>query len=91
MDGGFYSDFSEAKSLAFWMSTTYGQKVETTGVFGNVDYRLTDRLTLVGEVGFSHIGDLGPSDGSDLRFGRSSVYGYGVLPDSASGLSGPVR
>ncbi|MGK8439486.1 DUF1302 domain-containing protein [Ectopseudomonas hydrolytica] len=45
-----------------------------------------DRLTLVGEVGFSHIGDLGPSDGSDLRFGRSSVYGYGVLPDSASGL-----
>lgn len=48
VDGGFYSDFSEAKSLAFWMSTTYGQKVETTGVFGNVDYRLTDRLTLVG-------------------------------------------
>ena len=46
--GGFYSDFSEAKSLAFWMSTTYGQKVETTGVFGNLDYRLSDRLTLVG-------------------------------------------
>jgi len=45
-----------------------------------------DRLVLVGEVGFSHIGDLGSRDGSDLRFGRSSVYGYGVVPDSASGL-----
>lgn len=48
VDGGFYSDFSEAKNLGFWMSTTYNQKVETTGVFGNIDYRLTDRLTLVG-------------------------------------------
>ncbi|MEN5146953.1 TonB-dependent receptor [Brevundimonas diminuta] len=48
IDGGFYSDFSEAKNLGFWMSTTYGQKVETTGVFANLDYQLTDRLTLVG-------------------------------------------
>nr|WP_316630042.1 TonB-dependent receptor [uncultured Brevundimonas sp.] len=48
VDGGFYSDFSQAKNLGFYMSTTYGQKVETTGVFGNLDYRLTDRLTLVG-------------------------------------------
>ncbi|MET4684332.1 TonB-dependent receptor [Brevundimonas faecalis] len=48
VDGGFYSDFSQAKNLGFYMSTTYGQKVETTGVFANVDYRLTDRLTLVG-------------------------------------------
>ncbi|WP_433947142.1 TonB-dependent receptor [Brevundimonas diminuta] len=48
IDGGFYSDFSEAKSLRFWMSTTYRQKVQTTGAFANVDYRLTDRLTLIG-------------------------------------------
>ncbi|MDQ1153264.1 TonB-dependent receptor [Brevundimonas sp. SORGH_AS_0993] len=48
VDGGFYSDFSQARNLGFWMSTTYGQKVQTTGVFGNVDYHLTDRLTLVG-------------------------------------------
>ncbi|HSX70452.1 MAG TPA: DUF1302 domain-containing protein [Pseudomonas sp.] len=45
-----------------------------------------DRLTLIGEVGYSHIGDLGSSDGSDLRFGRSSVYGNGQLPDWAAAL-----
>jgi hypothetical protein len=45
-----------------------------------------DRLTLIGEVGYSHIGDLGSSDGSDLRFGRSSVFGNGVLPDNAAAL-----
>lgn len=48
VDGGFHSDFSEAKGLGFFMSTTYGQKVQTTGVFGNIDYKLTDRLTLIG-------------------------------------------
>ncbi|MDH0893592.1 MULTISPECIES: DUF1302 domain-containing protein [unclassified Pseudomonas] len=45
-----------------------------------------DRLVLVGEVGYSHIGRLGSSDGSDLRFGRSSVFGNGRLPDSAAAL-----
>ncbi|MDD0845264.1 DUF1302 domain-containing protein [Pseudomonas sp. Gutcm_11s] len=45
-----------------------------------------DRLTVIGEVGYSHIGDLGATDGSDLRFGRSSVYGFGQLPDYASAL-----
>ena len=45
-----------------------------------------DRLTLIGEVGYSHIGNLGSSDGSDLRFGRSSVYGNGQLPDWAAAL-----
>lgn len=44
----------------------------------------SDRLTLIGEVGYSHIGNLGSADGSDLRFGRSSVYGMGALPSSAS-------
>lgn len=45
-----------------------------------------DRLTLISEVGYSHIGDLGSSDGRDLRFGRSSIYGYGQVPDAASAL-----
>ncbi|WP_225580192.1 DUF1302 domain-containing protein [Pseudomonas sp. PDM16] len=45
-----------------------------------------DRLTVIGEVAYSHISDLGASDGSDLRFGRSSVYGMGQLPDYASAL-----
>lgn len=45
-----------------------------------------DRLTLIGEVGYSHIGNLGSADGSDLRFGRSSVFGMGHLPDYASAL-----
>jgi hypothetical protein len=43
-----------------------------------------DRLTLVGEVGYSHIGNLGSSDGSDLRFGRSSVYGMGELSSAGT-------
>ncbi len=45
-----------------------------------------DRLTLIGEVGYSHIGDLGSANGSDLRFGRSSVYGNGALSGNASAL-----
>jgi hypothetical protein len=45
-----------------------------------------DRLSLIGEVGYSHIGDLGSTNGSDLRFGRSSVYGNGVLGGDASAL-----
>lgn len=46
VDGGFYSDFSEASSLRNWMSTSYTQDVQTIGVFGNLDYDLTDRLTV---------------------------------------------
>jgi hypothetical protein len=41
-----------------------------------------DRLTLIGEVGISHIGGLGATDGSDLRFGRSSAYGMGKLANA---------
>ncbi|MCY1445721.1 hypothetical protein D9M71_622490 [compost metagenome] len=36
-----------------------------------------DRLTLVGEVGYNRINGLGDTDGSDLRFGRSPVFGAG--------------
>ncbi|MBB3889422.1 outer membrane receptor protein involved in Fe transport [Phenylobacterium haematophilum] len=46
VDGGFYSDFSEASTLRNWMSTSYTQEVQTTGVFGNIDYDLTERLTV---------------------------------------------
>ncbi|MNZ55313.1 hypothetical protein D3C78_732370 [compost metagenome] len=35
------------------------------------------RLTLVGEVGYNRINGLGDTDGSDLRFGRSPVFGAG--------------
>jgi len=48
VDGGFYSDFSEASTLKNWFSTTYKQDVETTGAFFNLDYDLTSRLTLSG-------------------------------------------
>ncbi|MGE8065241.1 DUF1302 domain-containing protein [Pseudomonas sp. NPDC089569] len=41
------------------------------------------RLTLVGEVGYNHINGLGKADGTDLRFGRSPVYGSGELPGAA--------
>ncbi|MBM7061734.1 DUF1302 domain-containing protein [Pseudomonas sp. UL073] len=43
-----------------------------------------DRLTLVGEIGFNRINGLGDSDGSDLRFGRSPIFGAGELIDRAS-------
>ncbi|SDH55083.1 Protein of unknown function [Pseudomonas benzenivorans] len=40
-----------------------------------------DRLTLVGEVGVVHVGDLEGKDG--LRYGRDPVYGQGALyPDN---------
>ncbi|WP_447791900.1 DUF1302 domain-containing protein [Pseudomonas farris] len=41
------------------------------------------RLTLVGEVGYNRINGLGDADGSDLRFGRSLIYGSGQLPTQA--------
>ncbi len=59
-------------------------QVSAVRTFDNV--LSSDRLALVGEVGYSHIGDLGSADGSDLRFGRSSVFGYGQLPASAAAL-----
>ncbi|MDH0636880.1 DUF1302 domain-containing protein [Pseudomonas sp. GD03860] len=43
----------------------------------------SDRLTLVGEVGYNHINGLGSSDGTDLRFGRSTVFGAGQLVNQA--------
>ncbi|MCY1440282.1 hypothetical protein D9M71_565500 [compost metagenome] len=42
------------------------------------------RLTLVGEVGYNRINGLGDADGSDLRFGRSSIFGSGELPGAAN-------
>ncbi|MBH3429689.1 DUF1302 domain-containing protein [Pseudomonas alkylphenolica] len=38
------------------------------------------RLTLVGEVGYNRINGLGDADGTDVRFGRSPVYGPGEFP-----------
>ncbi|MFZ5959530.1 DUF1302 domain-containing protein [Pseudomonas knackmussii] len=73
------------------MPVTQAQ-VTLTNTFDNLPVVRADRLTLVGEVGFTHISDLGSTDGSDLRFGRSSVYGNGELAAAGSssllGLSG---
>ncbi|MNF36333.1 hypothetical protein D3C84_172210 [compost metagenome] len=41
------------------------------------------RLTLVGEVGYNHIGGVGKADGTELRFGRSPAFGSGELPGAA--------
>ena len=51
-----------------------------------------ERLTLVGEVGYNRINGLGSSDGSDLRFGRSTVFGAGQLTNQAAciGSNQPV-
>jgi hypothetical protein len=37
------------------------------------------RLTLVGEVGYNRINGLGDADGTDMRFGRSTIFGAGLL------------
>ncbi|UXY52975.1 DUF1302 domain-containing protein [Pseudomonas tohonis] len=54
-------------------------QAQVTGVHSFDQVLGADRLNVIGEVGFSHIGDLGSADGSDLRFGRSSIYGMGSL------------
>ncbi|MHA6492733.1 DUF1302 domain-containing protein [Pseudomonas borbori] len=48
------------------------------------------RLTLVGEVGYNHVSDLGVNE---LRFGRAAEFGNGVLPVNATceGLANPVN
>ncbi|MNJ28347.1 hypothetical protein D3C77_228800 [compost metagenome] len=38
------------------------------------------RLTLIGEVGYNRINGLGDADGTDVRFGRSPVFGPGAFP-----------
>ncbi|TDF80765.1 DUF1302 domain-containing protein [Pseudomonas sp. H9] len=53
------------------------------------------RLTLVGEVGYNRINGLGDSDGNDLRFGRSTIFGAGELataagPATCAGTLNPV-
>lgn len=35
------------------------------------------RLTVVGEVGYNHIADIGEGSGDEARFGRDSVFGSG--------------
>ncbi|HWD32758.1 MAG TPA: DUF1302 domain-containing protein [Pseudomonas sp.] len=40
------------------------------------------RLTLIGEVGYNRINGLGSADGTDIRFGRSPVFGPGEFPGS---------
>ncbi|MDD1977580.1 MULTISPECIES: DUF1302 domain-containing protein [Pseudomonas] len=42
------------------------------------------RLTLVGEVGYNRINGLSDADGTDLRFGRSGIFGVGVQPGTAN-------
>ncbi|MFS2122693.1 DUF1302 domain-containing protein [Pseudomonas sp. Pseusp97] len=42
-----------------------------------------ERLTLVGEVGYNHIGGVGDADGTDIRFGRNPVFGPGELTNQA--------
>ncbi|CAI8886684.1 MULTISPECIES: DUF1302 domain-containing protein [Pseudomonas] len=43
----------------------------------------SERLTLVGEVGYNHINGLGASDGSEERFGRNTAFGAGELVNQA--------
>lgn len=46
------------------------------------------RLTLVGEIGVSHVGGLESS--SDVRYGRDPVFGPGPLNGSLANSAGPV-
>ncbi|WP_330114782.1 DUF1302 domain-containing protein [Pseudomonas sp. JS3066] len=91
---GQLTDLLRLKGLAIfdtdWADTAPGSPVQgykrmpftqaqVTAIHSFDQVLAADRLNIVGEVGFSHIGDLGSTDGTDLRFGRSSVYGMGSL------------
>ncbi|OWP49758.1 DUF1302 domain-containing protein [Pseudomonas nitroreducens] len=43
----------------------------------------SERLTLIGEVGYNRINGLGDADGTDIRFGRNPAFGSGILPGAA--------
>ena len=45
-NGGFLSDFTDVSSLRDIFDTSYDQTVASTGLFGDLDYDLTRRLTL---------------------------------------------
>ena len=47
------------------------------------------RLLVLGEVGYSHIDQLGSSKGGDIRFGRDTVFGSG--PAAGTGACPPTQ
>lgn len=54
--GGFLSDFSDVSSLQNILSTSYTQPVRSTGIFGDIDYDVTEKLTLTVGGRFEHEG-----------------------------------
>ncbi|AWY39166.1 DUF1302 family protein [Pseudomonas putida] len=62
------------------MPVTQAQ-VSATKLFNQVAG--ADRLTLVGEVGYNHIGGVESADGNNIRFGRNPVFGAGQLTNQA--------
>ncbi|MCE4072287.1 MULTISPECIES: DUF1302 domain-containing protein [Pseudomonas] len=62
------------------MPVTQAQ-ITATKLFNQV--LAAERLTVVGEVGYNHIGGVGDADGSDIRFGRNPVFGAGQLSNQA--------
>ncbi|PJI50462.1 MAG: adhesin [Pseudomonas sp.] len=88
-----WADSSYGSLIQGYKRLPYTQAQMTfTNTFDQIPVIAAERLTLVGEIGFGHIADLGSTDGSDLRFGRSSVYGNGELASAGTsallGLSG---
>lgn len=68
-------------------------QVTLTRTIDQLTFIGADRLALISEFGYSHISNLGSADGSDLRFGRSSIFGNGELSQAGSapllgGISG---
>ena len=47
-DGGFFSDFTDAFGPSYLFDTRYDQSVESIGVFGNLNYRVTEQFSIVG-------------------------------------------
>ncbi|ROL90219.1 DUF1302 domain-containing protein [Pseudomonas chlororaphis] len=78
-----------------WASSAYGSSIQGYKRMPYTQAQMTairifdqvlhaDRLSLIGEAGVAHISGLGSTDGSDLRFGRSSVYGSGELASAGT-------
>lgn len=54
--GGFLSDFSDVASLKNILSTSYTQPVRSTGIFGDIDYDISEKLTFTLGGRFEHEG-----------------------------------
>lgn len=79
-----YASSNPGDEITGWVEKPFTQaQVTAVHLFSQV--LGASRLALIGEIGVSRIEDLGSANGTDIRFGRDTVFGTGPLVDGSCG------